>query len=608
MKKRVLPAIFLMIFVLCGLCAGVAAQNLREPYQEKLLNGLKVLVWNDPSSDKVIVKLRIHSGAAFDPKDKMGVMALLSDIIFPDPQTFSYFEEDLNGKLDIHCSYDYIQITATGKADEFVNILDTIRGGVVTTPIDQANFVKVRDARLAKAKEEAAQAGTIADRAAAKRLLGDFPYGRAEHGTPESLARIDRFDLVTAKEKFLDADNATLTITGKIDPKFAVKAAKQLLGSWAKSEGLVPSTFAQPVEPDARIQLIDQPGAATAEVRFALRGLASGDSENPAVVFWTGAAEKKLTESLPAECNTATISSDPTKITRDDLRRPVYVSHAAHTLPGILMIKTSFPVENVGKCFTAFKTAVDKLGTEKINAPDYSDAQKRILQIVGAAALNSDGLSDLWLNADTFKWGKVSDQWKLMNAATPADGDKIATRLFWKAPVATVIVGDAAKIKSQFDGSAQFSLTPDQEDQIKKEVTDVLGSWKSSIEKRDIDAVMRSYAPKLEVFYTLKDKDQSVVRDEFTKGFGRFDSMKLDLLKMTVQPDSETGAHAMFDKKWNFRGQTGTSVGAVQQFMRLVKTGGQWQIVEEKDLLVYYQDNKAITQPAQPATQPAKPR
>ena len=41
-------------------------------------------MWNVPKSDKVTVKVRVHSGSAFDPQQKEGVMRLLADNIFPD--------------------------------------------------------------------------------------------------------------------------------------------------------------------------------------------------------------------------------------------------------------------------------------------------------------------------------------------------------------------------------------------------------------------------------------------------------------------------------------------------------------------------------------------
>src|SRR5262245_10625752 len=112
---------FLLGILAAVLALGVAdapAQNYPAPYEEKLLNGLKVLVWSDPAADQVTLKLRIHAGSAFDPKDNTGVMALLSDIIFPDQQAYEFFKEDLEGSLAVSSNYDYIQITATGKAGD----------------------------------------------------------------------------------------------------------------------------------------------------------------------------------------------------------------------------------------------------------------------------------------------------------------------------------------------------------------------------------------------------------------------------------------------------------------------------------------------------------
>jgi len=86
----------------------INAQAGTRPKQEKLLNGLKVLMWSDPKADKVRVTLRIHSGSAFDPQGKEGVMKMLSDDLFPNEATREFFVEDLGGSLDVQTTYDYI--------------------------------------------------------------------------------------------------------------------------------------------------------------------------------------------------------------------------------------------------------------------------------------------------------------------------------------------------------------------------------------------------------------------------------------------------------------------------------------------------------------------
>ena len=74
------------------------AQPANEPQREQLLNGLRVLLWEKPGSSEVLVKLRINSGAAFDLSGKSGQMALLGDLLFPDPATVDYFTDEMGGR------------------------------------------------------------------------------------------------------------------------------------------------------------------------------------------------------------------------------------------------------------------------------------------------------------------------------------------------------------------------------------------------------------------------------------------------------------------------------------------------------------------------------
>src|SRR6476646_3791116 len=81
--------------------ARAGAQAYPEPVREQLLNGLTVLFSQRPGDPNVFIKLRIESGAAFDLAGKGGTMALLGDVLFPDPVTREYVAEQLGGWLDV---------------------------------------------------------------------------------------------------------------------------------------------------------------------------------------------------------------------------------------------------------------------------------------------------------------------------------------------------------------------------------------------------------------------------------------------------------------------------------------------------------------------------
>ena len=127
-KKNLLVKIVLAAFVILLLISLIAPAvfpqraDIRQPRQETLLNGLKVIMFSDPRSDRVSLKLRINSGSAFDPQGKEGVMKLLSDNIFPNDEARNLFAEELGGSLAIDTNYDYIQINATARPDQFLTM------------------------------------------------------------------------------------------------------------------------------------------------------------------------------------------------------------------------------------------------------------------------------------------------------------------------------------------------------------------------------------------------------------------------------------------------------------------------------------------------------
>src|SRR5215471_2855197 len=69
------------------------AQSVPPPDREGLLNGLTILYGNPPGDPNVLLKLRVHSGAAFDLAGKGGTMALLADAMFPESSTREYVAE-----------------------------------------------------------------------------------------------------------------------------------------------------------------------------------------------------------------------------------------------------------------------------------------------------------------------------------------------------------------------------------------------------------------------------------------------------------------------------------------------------------------------------------
>ncbi|HKP45310.1 MAG TPA: pitrilysin family protein [Pyrinomonadaceae bacterium] len=434
MSRSILRAITHTILPLLLLANTIKGQSLETPERFQLLNGLKVVLLSKPNDPDVILKLRIHSGAAFDLAGKAGTVALLGDLLFPDPSTHEYFSDELNGRLNVVTDYDSLTITLQGRAQGFERIVEMLRTAVVTPQLTQENIDKARDGRLKIIKETGISPAIVADRTIATRLFGDFPYGRPYGGTAESLERITRPDLMITRERFLNPNNATLVIIGGVQKARATRALRQLLGVWRKSEAVAPSSFQQPAPADARILIFNAPSDQSAEVRVAVRGLAHGDPDFLSASLIASIARRRWETALP-----------------DLSRTQTFVRHDGFTLPGIFAMGASVDNLLAAKALTTAQQTIKSLTEALFTDTELERARNEVRDALVKQLSTNDGLANSWLDSDTYSIPSGSDQLAALRAISPTDLRRTANRLFWNVPIAIAVVGNSEALKAQLD-------------------------------------------------------------------------------------------------------------------------------------------------------------
>jgi zinc protease len=443
-KRLDRPGQILSLITLCcvltALLPSVSLAQGNEPERDQLLNGLRILLWSRPGDQTVLLKLRIHSGAAFDTTDKAGTMALLGDILFPDTLTHDYFTQEMGGKLAVETDHDAITITLQGRASEYDRIVDSLRAALVTTPLTPENFAKVRELRLKGLSHAKFSGAELADRTIAERLLGNFPYAKPVGGTAESLARIERSDLMLAREKFLNPNNATLVISGGVDHRHAMRALKQLLGGWRKSEQLVPATFRRPEPPDSRVLIANSPDGKTAEVRVAMRGLELADHDYFASVLLTSIARNRWQKLLP------------------DLKGTFAVTQEGHVLPGMFLLSASVEGSAAARTLEAARKTLKSLVDSPVLPGELDTAKREALALMNQKLSQNDMLAEAWLDLDTYSLPALADLTRTWGATSTADVQNAAVRLFRDTPTASVVVGKVDELKSQLAPSAKVEV------------------------------------------------------------------------------------------------------------------------------------------------------
>lgn len=428
------PKLLTALILLSAGWFAAAAQKAPEPRREQLLNGLRIVLWSRPADQNVLIKLRVHSGAAFDLAGKEGLMAALGDAMF-DQQTRDYVTEELGGRIEISTGYDAVDITLAGRASDFGRLLELARNAVVNTQLTPEVIERVRSARLKSLREARPAPAELADRAAAARLFGAYPYGRPTGGTPESVARFERPDFLLLRERFLNPDNTTLVIIGGFEPRGVMRTLRESFGGWRKSDRAVPATFRLPEPPDERTLVLGADGAQGVELRLALRGLARTDRDSPAAQVLAALVRGRWLAAFP------------------ELKdRAAFVRHEALREAGIFRLGATLrtPAE-AARALESARTVLRELSTNAPGAAELEEAKRAAAASFAQGAQTDETYADAWLDEQTYKSAAVTRA-ELAQAAgsvTAADAQRVAARLFLHTPVATVALGDAAQLRTE---------------------------------------------------------------------------------------------------------------------------------------------------------------
>jgi zinc protease len=257
-----------------------------RPVEQTLANGLRVIVVERSANPLVAAQLLIKNGGEVDPPELSGLADMTASLLTKGTQSRDATQiaeaiEALGGSLDAGARWDASNATVgvmSSKIDPAVAIL----ADVVRHPtFKEEEIERLRQQYLDDIRVSLGQPGAIARFVAARVVFGDAPYGHPLNGTPESLARITRADIMKLHDQVYRPDNAILIIGGDIKPQNAFGLAKRYFGDWPKPSTAIPvhDKNAAPNSKSGRVVVIDKPDAGQAAVYLVRTGIERRDSD-----------------------------------------------------------------------------------------------------------------------------------------------------------------------------------------------------------------------------------------------------------------------------------------------------------------------------------------
>jgi len=250
------------------------AVSLPKPVEKTLPNGLRVIVVQRSQLPLVTAQLLIKSGGEVDPADQSGVADMTAALLTRGTTSKSATQiaeaiEALGGTLISGANWDSSSITASVMSSRAAPALEILADVVRNPSFKDEEIDRLRRQYLNGLRQALGTPGSIARFVAARVVYRDSPYGHPLSGTPESLPRIKRDDIVRTHSMFYRPDNAILVIGGDMTPQDGFALAEKYLGDWQKPSTDLPKVQLVTPMSDAknrRVIVIDMPAAGQAAV------------------------------------------------------------------------------------------------------------------------------------------------------------------------------------------------------------------------------------------------------------------------------------------------------------------------------------------------------
>ncbi|MBV8594545.1 MAG: insulinase family protein [Caulobacteraceae bacterium] len=226
----------------------IAAPPLRTAVNVRMVNtprGLSLWLVESAAVPLVSLEFAVRGGAAQDPDGKAGVGMMLSGLLDEgagelDSQAFQRALDEKAIEMSFHNDRDQM----TGRMRVLVKNLDRaaelLRLALNAPRFDEEAFLRVREHANARFRHDANDPGSVASRAWRAHAFAGHPYGEPADGTLETLARIERGDLVAAAKGTLARENLVIAMVGAIDEKDAAALVDKVFADLPEKGGLQP--------------------------------------------------------------------------------------------------------------------------------------------------------------------------------------------------------------------------------------------------------------------------------------------------------------------------------------------------------------------------------
>lgn len=268
--------------------SSARALNLPEPEIFKLSNGLTIYYHNRSGLPIVAANLVFNTGSGANPVDRPGLASFTANMLQQGTATRNAIQIAdeaalLGTALGSHASMDASSVGGSALTKNFPGVLDLIADVVLHPTFPPDEVERRRASRVAAFADERSDPEVIVGRTGVSALFGPrSPFGYDNSGTEASVKAMIREDMMNFWKSYYVPNNAALVVTGDISKDDLKALSETKFGAWKTAE-LPNAQQGTPETTNAKIIIVDRPGAQQTMVRMLQMGVPRNTPDYPAL-------------------------------------------------------------------------------------------------------------------------------------------------------------------------------------------------------------------------------------------------------------------------------------------------------------------------------------